>query len=130
MHIRYEEKNRYPEEGGNIMGKYGSGISFGRACSMEKEEIRQALSGRILARVTEDGTPEYVPGSKEECDKVVLHAYDEAVFQAMQSMASGRALEEMYFAHTGEMPSMLEYTSIVMEERTKDTDYTFEESDD
>lgn len=112
------------------MGKYGPGVSFGTVCSMEKEEIRQALNGKVLARRTEDGTLEYVPGSKKECDKVIIDAYDEVVFQAMQAMASGRAIEKMYFNHTGEMPSMLEYMNLVMEEKKKDTDYAFEAEDE
>lgn len=47
------------------MGKYGNGITFGKACNMEKEEIRHALKNEGYACDDEFGNPVYVPITKE-----------------------------------------------------------------
>lgn len=78
------------------MGKYGSGLSSGQVANLEKEEIREALNGRIRVGENEDGFV-YAPcDDKERLNSIILHAYDAIYFQLNQSLASARALEKMY----------------------------------
>lgn len=75
------------------MGKYGNGISFVGMCSKEKEAIKAALAGKIRIGEDENGFT-YMPGTKEQCDKVVIDAFDNMVYNAIQAMAGCNALEK------------------------------------
>lgn len=83
------------------MGKYGSGITFGTACSYEKEEIKHALNGEVLDSWDEEGR-HWRKATKEETDKVILAAYDELFYQADQLRASGCAMDKIHGSLTKE----------------------------
>ena len=72
------------------MGKYGSG-SFEYECYLEKQTIKYALKGKGWNCDTE----ETWDISREEAEKIILQAYDQAVYTAITSMHHGRALERM-----------------------------------
>ncbi len=74
------------------MSEYGSGITMAKAFSYDKERIKKALAGQILAGETEDGFI-YELATKEECDKYILSAFDNAVYHCREALASGRAME-------------------------------------
>lgn len=76
------------------MAKYGNGISFKQACEYEREGIEHALRGELVCDESEEGFV-YAKASKEECDKFILSAYDEVVYQAIRAFTSGRALERI-----------------------------------
>ncbi len=110
------------------MGKYGSGITLGSACNMEKEEIRHALNHEIIAGYDDDGNPVYVKTTKENADKVILEMYDSLVFQALDAMAVGRTYERIYQKATNKpLPDMMEYMKIKEEELRKYNDYKYED---
>lgn len=111
------------------MGKYGS-IPFGKACMQEKELIRHAIRGELESGMTEDCKPVYSKAPAEDCEKAILAAYDEVVFQAQNAFASGRALERLYEEMTGTSTStqLLRYMELVQEEKTKFNDYIYESS--
>lgn len=107
------------------MGKY-SCTTFGRACSYEKDEIKHALNGEVLAAWDEDGR-HWEKASKEVTDKVILGAYDELFYQAEQLRTSALAMERVYGAITPE--DFKKYMRFVEEERRKPSDYKFEYED-
>ena len=109
------------------MGKYGSGITFAKACLYEKEEIKHALNHEIITGYDENGEPVYSKTTKEKADKVVLDMYDALVFQALDSLATGRTLERMYQDKVGSVPALSEYISIKEEESRKYNDYKYED---
>lgn len=107
------------------MGKYGNGISFGSACSLEKAEIKRALNGEILAGEDETGRQIWVKGSKEETDKVIIDAYDELYYQAEQLRASGCAMDKIHGELTSE--ELQKYMVFVEEEHQKHAkDYIYD----
>lgn len=74
------------------MSEYGNGITMAKAFSYDKERIKKALDGQILAGETENGFI-YEPSTKEKCNNYILSAYDNAVYQCREALASGRAME-------------------------------------
>lgn len=113
------------------MSKYGSGLTFGQVCNREKEEIKQALAGNVL-HYHEDGIPIWRDGMKEETDRVILEAYDEVVYQALEAMTAGRTMERLFLEVTGKpMAYYFEtYARIRAEEAEKYHDYEYEGSDE
>lgn len=106
------------------MGKYHC-MNFGEACMHEKEEIKHALNGEILANWDKDGK-HWVKGTKEACDRVILEAYDELFYQAEQLRASGCAMEKIQ----GKLSQMdfVKYMKYMMKESIRtDGDYQFED---
>ena len=63
------------------MSKYGSGLSSGQVANMEKEEIREALNGRIRVGENESGFIYESCEDKEQLNMVVLRAYDALYYQ-------------------------------------------------
>ena len=108
------------------MGKYHC-TTFGRACSWEKDAIKHALNGEVLAGWDEDGR-HWEKASKEETDRVILEAYDELFYQAEQLRTSALALEKVYGAITPK--DFKKYMRYVEEERRKPSDYEFEHYED
>lgn len=111
------------------MGKYGN-IPFGKACMQEKELIIHALKGELESGMAEDYKPVYNKAPAEECEKAVIAAYDEVVFQAQSALASGRAMERLFEEVTGTPASkyMHRYIELMQEEVLKAKDYTYETS--
>lgn len=109
------------------MSKYGSGLSFGQVCNMEKEQIKEALKGRLVCGENEDGF-EYAEASKEECEKFILGAYDEVVYQALQVMSSARALEG-FLKDSGVKYNVPDLVEKISAEQGKYNDYVFEKED-
>ena len=105
------------------MGKYGSGLTFGQICKLERQEIEQALNHKVLVGEDSNGSRIYEPAEKSETDKVVLDASDEVVYQAMQALASGRALERLFREQCKTEPDLKRYMELVAEENTKYQDY-------
>lgn len=75
------------------MGFYGSGITFKRACELDREQIVHALHQEIISGEDENGFY-YEACSKEEADQRVLAIFDNLVFQARDSQAFHRAVEK------------------------------------
>lgn len=109
------------------MGEYGIGLTSGQCFNMDKERIRHALQGELFCEETVEGF-EYGPAPKEECDKYILHAFDNAVFQCSEALAGARALEKMFIAKNGSI-NLQKYMRIVEEEKTKYNDYIYESID-
>ena len=76
------------------MSKYGMGIDFIDSCNMEREEIVQALAGRVRVGEDENGFI-YDEGTPKDCRNVILGNYDGIVYQAMEMMACAVALGEL-----------------------------------
>ncbi|HAV90099.1 MAG TPA: hypothetical protein DCW44_02340 [Eubacterium sp.] len=74
------------------MSEYGSGISFARACAYDKERIKEALKGRLLCGEDENGFI-FKEAPKEECEKFIIKAFDNAVYHARGALAAGRAMD-------------------------------------
>ena len=103
------------------MSEYGSGLTFGQACNFDKERIKHALRGELMCDEDENGFV-YAPASQEECERYILRAYDECVYQALQSMDSGRALDRLMKNHgliMGESYTLAEYGNLVEEEHQR-----------
>ena len=107
------------------MSKYGSGLTFGQVCNLEKAEIKQALAGKVIDYYDDDENPVYRDGTKEETDRVILQAYDEAVFQGLQAMASNRV-----YARLAESVDLDKYFELRGEEALKYNDYVYEDDSD
>jgi len=76
------------------MSEYGSGMTFKRACELDRERIIHALKGELVCDETDTGFV-YADAPKEECDEFILSAFDNVVYHAEQAFHSGRALEKM-----------------------------------
>lgn len=114
------------------MAKYGCGLSFGRVCMLEKEQIKHALKGELACGETDDGFV-YAPAGKEECDRFILSAYDECVYQAKDAMDSGRALERLMKSRGVELDvtyTLEEYMRFFMEAAIEFNDYVYEPEED
>lgn len=110
-----------------IMGEYGSGVSFARSCAYDKERIKMALQGKLLLGESENGF-EYADAPREECEAFILSAYDNAVYQATEAFASGRAIEKIMKNHNFVMP-FTEYIAAMEFERKRDyenSEYKYE----
>ena len=110
------------------MSEYGSGLTFGQVCNFDKERIKHALRGELMCGEDENGFV-YAPASREECERYILRAYDECVYQALQSMDSGRALDRLMKNHglvMGETYKLPEYMVLVEEEHQRFNDYVYE----
>ncbi len=105
------------------MAKYNCS-TIGKYMMMIKEDIKEALQGRVEGEAA----------SKEECDKLILDSFDEAVFQLQEALVAGRTLERVAHNH-GVLPNnetFQEYIKVYGEERLKYNDYEYEgeENDD
>ena len=105
------------------MAKY-SCSTMGKYMMMLKEDIKEALKGRVEGEAA----------SKEECDKLILDSFDEAVYQIQEALAVSRTLERVAHNH-GVLPNnemFQEYIKVYEEERLKYNDYKYEgeENDD
>lgn len=76
------------------MSKYGMGIDFIDSCNMEREEIVQALAGRVRVGEDENGFI-YEEGTPEDCRDAILGNYDGIVYQAMEMVTCAVALGEL-----------------------------------
>ena len=108
------------------MSEYGSCISKAEMFNLDKERIKMALKGELVSGEDESGFT-YAPASKEECEKYILKAFDNAVFHCLECARSGRALEKI-LDENGIKPEQYfqEYVSITMELQMKDAqEYPF-----
>lgn len=80
------------------MSEYGSCISMAEAFNLDKERIKMALKGELMAGEDDSGFV-YKKASKEECDAFILSAFDNAVFHCLTCARSGRALEKIMEEH-------------------------------
>lgn len=114
------------------MAEYGSGISFGEACMMDKERIIHAFNGELMIgeQPAGDGNGRFIyeKASREECLQYILSAYDSAVYQAKMSMDSGRALERLFKEVTGSetVDHFKRYVVLSEEEHMRYPDYHYE----
>lgn len=108
------------------MGEYGPGMTFQKQCNLEKKKIKAALEGFELDIDTDDK----YPISKERAGRLILDAYDEAVYQAIQAMQAGRAMEAMLKKHGVDTNTMLkEYKEAVDHLEPDDEPYEYEDDD-
>lgn len=76
------------------MSEYGSGITFSEARMYDKERIKHAFKGELMCGEDENGFV-YAPASKEECERYILQAYDNAVYCAIQAIAGSKSMERL-----------------------------------
>ncbi len=114
------------------MSKYGSGLTFGKVCNRGKAEIVMALAGKVFDGYDDEGAAIWRKGTKEQTNRVILEAYDEAVYQALEAMTAGRTMERLFLEVTGKpMAYYFEtYAKIRAEEADKYHDYEYEGSDE
>lgn len=110
------------------MGEYGPGLTSGQCFNMDKERIRHALKGELICGESEDGF-NYAAATKEECEKFIMSAFDNAVFQCEQALTSGRAYERILKEHTklSDKEIFKLYIAYMGEESQKYNDYIFED---
>lgn len=110
------------------MGEYGSGLTSGQCFNMDKERIKHALKGELVCRESEDGF-KYAAAPQEECERFILSAFDNAVFQCKQALDSGRAHERLLKETTklSDAEIMKKYIRYMAEESQKYNDYIFED---
>lgn len=72
---------------------YGSGVTLTQAFNYDKERIKKALDGQLLSGENESGFT-YKPAKKEDCNRYILEAFDNAVFHCMDINATAIALEK------------------------------------
>lgn len=110
------------------MSEYGSGLTFAQCCAYDKERIKMAMQGKLVVGENEDGFI-YAPASRQECEHYILSAYDNAVYHARQSMASGRAVEKVMKKKKWKLPFEMYAKQMdkEMEKDYKDTAYRYEE---
>lgn len=107
------------------MSEYASGLTFGKCCNLDKDRIKHALKGELFCGEDENGFL-YEKASKEDCERYILQAYDNAVFHAKQAMDSGRVLDRMLRDIVGDKLDMSKYIAYMGEETLKFNDYEFE----
>ena len=100
------------------MSEYGNGITMAKAFSYDKERIKKALTGQILAGESEDGFI-YKPADKEDCNTYILSAFDNAVYQCREALAHGRAMEA-YLKSKGINIDFKEFLPFIEAEKKKD----------
>lgn len=113
------------------MSKYGSTVSFEQACNYDKEEIKAAFEGMIRTGETERGfTYEKADIPQEELIKLVLSAYDEVVYQALEAQKMVRVYDRIYRDKTGEEIDMRDFLNAVwLEDNIAKHEYKYEECD-
>ncbi len=94
-------------------------LTYGELANEQKEIIKAALRGKII--ITDcKGMQHEVSAPKEVCDQVILEAFDDVVFQALDSMTSGRALSNVLANHgLGTSDYLMEYLQEVLKENKK-----------
>ena len=105
------------------MGEYGCGITLSQSFMYDKERIKKALAGQLMCDETEDGFV-YADASKEECDKYIIDAFDNAVHHALQLAHAGRAYDKILENHKIKRNSV-EFMKAMMA-TTEDSDYKFD----
>lgn len=102
--------------------EYGSGIKLGTAFEYDKERIKHALNGEIMVGENEHGFI-YDKCSKEEADKYILSAFDNAVYQVLKSNASACVLEKMIEGYKEEgvlkRDTYADYLASIFDEETR-----------
>ena len=76
------------------MSKYGNGLNSMQVCALVREQIERALNGELICGETENGFG-YASADKAKCDRFILEAYDELVYQLNNAESSGRATEKL-----------------------------------
>ena len=112
------------------MSEYGSGLTSGQCFNMDKERIKHALQGELVCGENEKGFI-YTSASKEECERYILSAFDNAVFQCKQALDSGRANDRILREHTDLSDDKIFrlYLAYMGEESQKYNDYIYEGED-
>lgn len=110
------------------MAKYGGAISFAQACNHDKEEIKMAFEGMIRVGENEKGfTYEKADIPDTELEKLVLSAYDNVVYQALEAMKAARVLERLYRDKIGEEPDFASYLNATwLEDNMDKREYKYE----
>lgn len=101
-------------------------MTFADKCNNYKDEIKHALNNEVIAGYDDKGSPVYEKTDKKETSETILRIFDEVVYQALDALASGRALERLYKEKTGEDPSLKDYMRLEKEEKQKYNDYIYE----
>lgn len=104
---------------GTVFNRYKERIRM--AMKFSKVEVGENMNGPIYEIVT-----------KDEAIKEVLSIVDEMYYQLEQSLSSGRATETLLHKYLPELDELKYYSDFVIElekERTKDTDYVYEDDD-
>jgi len=104
------------------MGMYGSGISFAEACNFDKMRIKAALEGFEL----DIDTGEKYPIGDEQAREIILNAYDEAVYQGLTAMRSGKALESIAEKNGYVPEKYLKEYNAALASINPDTEYKYE----
>lgn len=89
-----------------------------------KERIRHAMNGELPQGEDENGTI-YKSASREECDKYILAAYDQAVYHCLEANKFGKVYDKI-LEKNGIKPTMKEIVLLKADEDAKKTEYEFE----
>ncbi len=95
------------------MGEYGNGMTIGRQGELDKDRVRHALKGLLVAGEDENGFV-YEPAPREECERYVLEVIDAWIYQAKQLADSGRVVERVMADHGWRIP-FREYAAAMAE---------------
>ncbi len=88
-------------------------MTYDKKCVMMKEHIKHAFNNQLFDYEDEDGNPIYRPCTKKEAEEYILSAFDDAVYQALNAMHSGRALEYILKQHGHGDVNIREYQEAV-----------------
>lgn len=109
------------------MSRYGNGIDFQQAMMYDKEQIKQALKGKLVSGENENGEFVYCDASEKDCGEFILQAFDNAVYHAIDGMASGRAFEQVLLNHgLSVMDYFNEFRELYEKERERDAQGVYE----
>ena len=76
------------------MAEYGNGISMRQAFELDRDRVIHALHGQLACDIDANGIA-YYDADPEECEEYILHAFDNAVYEALNMALSARALEKI-----------------------------------
>ena len=114
------------------MSEYASGLTFGQTRNLDKERIRHALRGELVCGEDENGFI-YAEANREDCERFILSAYDDCVYQAKQAMDSGRALERLLKSkgvEIGVTYTLAEYMAFLEKATLESDDYLYEKDNE
>ena len=115
------------------MSEYGNGITMMEGFALDRERIRHAWDGELATGEDEHGFFIYEPADEGDCLAFIVKAFDNAVYQLQEALASGRALEHMLQERVPDYPygeSFREYMKALDIEKEKDlrrADYPFDD---
>lgn len=88
-------------------------MTYDKECVFMKEKIKHAFNNQLFEYEDDDGNMIYRPCTKQEAEEYILSAFDNVVYQALNAMHSGRALEHILKQHGHGDVSLREYEKAI-----------------